>query len=118
MRTVRPRAGRILLVGALVQATVVTLAGSALASLPGASSLLTRAPYLTDLTRTSVRVSWATSSQSRGLVEFGSVGHCAARTAVSPRLGAPITVNGVREYENSVEITRLAPYHAYCYRVA
>ncbi len=118
MGKVIPRVGRTLLACALVQGTAVTLAGSALAGLPGASSLLTRAPYLTDLTRSSVRVSWATRSQSRGLVEFGPVGHCAARTDASPQLGSPITVNGVREYQNSVEITGLAPYHAYCYRVA
>lgn len=113
-----PRAGRTLLACALVQAAALALTGSALAGLSGASSILTRAPYLTDLTRTSVRVSWATTTQNRGLVEFGRAGRCAARTAVSPTLGSPITVNNVREYQNSVEITGLAPYTTYCYRVA
>jgi hypothetical protein len=112
-----PRAGRILLACALVQAATVGLSGSALAGLPGASSDLTRAPYLSDPTRSSVRVSWATRSQSRGLVEFGPAGHCAARTVVSPHLGSPITVNKVTEYQDSVDITGLMPYTTYCYRV-
>jgi hypothetical protein len=117
MGKVAPRTGRIVLACALVQAAAVGLSGSALAGLPGASSDLTRAPYLSDLTRSSVAMSWGTRSQSRGLVEFGPVGHCAASTVVSPRLGLPITVNGVREYQNSVEITGLAPDTTYCYRV-
>src|SRR5260370_10233942 len=112
-----PRAGRILLACAFVQAAAVALSGSALAGLPGASSVLTRAPYLTDLTRSTVAVSWATRSQSRGLVEFGPAGHCAARTVVSPRLGSPVTVNKVTEYQNSVDIPGLMPYTTYCYRV-
>jgi hypothetical protein len=118
MGKVVPRTGRILLACALVQSAAVGLSGSALAGLPGASSILTRAPYLTDLTRSSVAVTWATRSQSRGLVEFGpAAGHCAARTVVSPHLGSPITVNKVTEYQNSVEITGLMPYTTYCYRV-
>src|SRR5258708_37737561 len=117
MTKVLPRGGRTLIACALVQAATVALSGSALAGLPGASSQLTRAPYLTDLTGSSVRVSWGTRSQSRGLVEFGPVGHCAAGTAVSPKLGSPITINGVREYQNSVEITGLTHFTRYCYRV-
>ena len=117
MTKVLPRGGRTLIACALVQAATVALSGSALAGLPGASGQLTRAPYLTDLTGSSVRVSWGTRSQSRGLVEFGPVGHCAAGTAVSPKLGSPITINGVREYQNSVEITGLTPFTRYCYRV-
>lgn len=103
---------------ALAAAGAVALPGTALAGLPGASSLLTRAPYLTDLTTSSVQVSWATRSQSRGIVEFGPPGRCAAHTVLSPDLGSPITVNNVREYQNSVGIAGLGPYSRYCYRVA
>src|SRR5258708_21415450 len=117
MTKVLPRGGRTLIACALVQAATVALSGRALGGLHGASRQLNRAPSLTDLTGSSVRVRWGTRSQSRGLVEFGPVGHCAAGTAVSPKLGSPITVNGVREYQNSVEITGLTPFTRYCYRV-
>ena len=46
------------LIGAVALAAPEVIAGSpALASLPGTSSLLTRAPYLADLTTSSVQVS-------------------------------------------------------------
>lgn len=91
--------------------------GGAVAGLPGARKLMTRAPYLTDLTKSSVRVNWATLTQSHGIVKYGRPGHCAAKTDIGRHLGSPITVNGVREYQNSVEVTGLAPKTTYCYRV-
>jgi Calcineurin-like phosphoesterase len=118
MARVITRTGRLMMACALAAAGAVALPGTALAGLPGASRLLTRAPYLTDLTRSSVQVSWATMSQSRGVVEFGPPGHCAAHTVVSPHLGSPITVNNVREFQNSVQIAGLGPFSRYCYRVA
>jgi hypothetical protein len=107
----------VLLACALVQAAVVTASGGAYAGLPGARKMLTRAPYLTDLTTSSVRVSWATRTQNRGVVEFGIVGRPLNKTAISPQRGSPITVNGVREFQNSVEITGLAPNTTYRYRL-
>src|SRR4029077_9129805 len=37
---------------------------------------LARAPYLTDLTQTSVQVSWATVSQAHGTLRWGPSGAC------------------------------------------
>jgi fibronectin type 3 domain-containing protein len=106
------------LIGAAAIATPGLIAGSpALASLPGASSLLTRAPYLTDLTTSSVQVSWGTSAQYRGVVQYGPPGNCTAQSVTSSTLGSPITINGARAYQNSVAVTGLSPATAYCYRV-
>ena len=70
----------------------LSLAPPAHADLPGADPQLTRAPYLSDATTSSVQVSWATTTQSRGFVRYGPSGNCAAHTATSSSLGSPITV--------------------------
>jgi hypothetical protein len=90
--------------------------GHAEAALPGASVRLTRAPYLTDVTTDSVRVTWATATAASGTVRFGQPGACTvnASTAVS---GARITVNGTAEYQYSVRLTGLAATRTYCYRI-
>ena len=59
------------------------VASPADAALPGASALLTRAPYLTDLTQTSVQVSWATSAQNTGVVQYGPPGNCTANSVAA-----------------------------------
>ena len=87
------------------------------AGLPGASSTLTRAPYLTDLTAGSIRVNWATTTQTRGVVKYGPLGDCTANSVQSPTLGLPMTINGVRQYQNSVALTGLQAGTTYCYRV-
>jgi fibronectin type 3 domain-containing protein len=98
--------------------TAVALpAGAAHAVLPGASAQLARAPYLSDLTGTSVRITWAMSSQSRGTVNFGPPGDCAASAVTSAALATPITVNGVTLYQSSIAVTGLTPGTPYCYRV-
>ena len=51
-------------------------------------SVLTRAPYLTDLTQTSVQVNWATSAQYTGVVQYGPPGNCTANSP-SRRVPAP-----------------------------
>ncbi|HEU5356644.1 MAG TPA: metallophosphoesterase family protein [Actinocrinis sp.] len=104
---------------AAVLTAAVTLAfpAAARAALSGESGQLTRAPYLTDLTAASVNVNWGTVAQSRGSVSYGPIGNCAANSLVSTKLGSPITVNGVTEYQNSVTLTGLAADTAYCYRV-
>jgi hypothetical protein len=117
MGRLKSGSGRVLLACLIVQATVAGLAGTASASLPGASSMLVRAPYLTDVTTRSVQVSWATTTQGRGVVEYARNGRCAASTATARQLGSPITVNGVREFQNSVQISGLSPRTSYCYRV-
>jgi hypothetical protein len=83
-----------------------------------ATSALTRAPYLTDLTQTSVRVTWATARQSQGVVKYGPPGRCTAHSVVSAERGRPITVKRLTEYQNSVTITGLSPAASYCYRIA
>jgi len=107
----------VLLGATALSALALTAGSSALASLPGTSSLLTRAPYITDLTTSSVQVSWGTSAQFRGVVQYGPAGNCTAQAVTSATLGSPITINGVKEYQNSVAVTGLAPATAYCYRV-
>jgi Calcineurin-like phosphoesterase/Purple acid Phosphatase, N-terminal domain len=120
-RAARPslaRGGRIPLASVLVLAAVAALSGSASAGLPGARKMLTRAPYLTDLTSSSVRINWATRSQRRGLVRFGRAGRPLTRVTIDRHRGSPITVNGIREFQSSVKISGLAPGTAYSYRVA
>jgi chitodextrinase len=95
----------------------VAAARPASAGLSGASSLLTRAPYLTDLTQTSVRVTWATSAQYTGVVQYGPPGNCTANSAIATTAGAPITVGSVKEYQNSVTVSGLSASTAYCYRI-
>src|ERR1035441_5426506 len=76
------------LAGAATGITVASLAGAgflpatatAATGLPGASPMLTRAPYLTDLTQTSVQVNWATTTQGTGSVGYGPAGDCSATT--------------------------------------
>ncbi|MFI8911369.1 fibronectin type III domain-containing protein [Streptomyces sp. NPDC053513] len=108
-------AGAAVTLGALSAALGVPAA--ARADLPGASPVLTRAPYLTDLTPTSVRVTWATTTRSRQTVRYGPLGNCTANTATAATLGTTMTVNGVTEYSNSVTVPNLSPDTPYCYRV-
>jgi len=102
---------------ALGASAALAVAGPAHAELPGASAQLTRAPYLTDLTTTSVQVSWGSTGQSRGSVRYGPLGNCAAYSVVSSTLGYPMTVGALREYRNAVTVGGLSPGTAYCYRV-
>jgi chitodextrinase len=114
------RAGQIraLIAVVAVPTVVIGLAGSpARAAFTGGLAGLTRAPYLTDLTTSSVQVSWATSTQNHGVVRYGPPGSCTANTVTSLPLGNPITVNGVTEYRNSVAVSGLAAGTTYCYRV-
>jgi chitodextrinase len=105
------------LAAAISVALGVLGASPAWAALPGASSVLTRAPYLSDLTQTSVQVNWATSVQTTGVVEYGQPGNCTANSVIATKMGSPVTINGVTEYPNSVLVTGLTPNTTYCYRV-
>lgn len=102
----------------LAAGAVTVLPTAAQAALPAASPLLTRAPYLTDLTAGSVQVTWATTRQVRGVVSYGPAGNCSAKSATATTLANPITVNGVTEYKNSVTVSGLSPGTAYCYRIS
>jgi Purple acid Phosphatase, N-terminal domain/Calcineurin-like phosphoesterase len=111
------RAGYALAAVVLAGTGLLALPAAAQASLPGASAELTRAPWLTDLTTSSVQVSWATTTQNDGIVEYGPAGSCTANSVTSSVLGTPITVNGVTEYLNSVAVKGLSANTAYCYRI-
>ena len=97
--------------------TVLAVTTPARAALPGADAHLTRAPYLTDLTTTSVQVNWGTTTQSKGSVRYGPLGDCSAFSVTSGNSGYPMTINGVTEYRNSVTVGGLSAGTAYCYRV-
>jgi hypothetical protein len=117
MLTRRARCGAgALTAAALATAGLSVAPGSALAAQPGASPLLTRAPYLSDLTTSSVQVSWGTAVQAAGVAEYGRPGHCEAHSVTAP-LGTPVSVNGLTEYQNSVALTGLSASTSYCYRV-
>ncbi|MFL6139092.1 MAG: fibronectin type III domain-containing protein [Frankiaceae bacterium] len=79
------------------------------------SPQLTRYPWLTDVTPTSARVTWASSVSSTGTVTWGPVGSCTGFQATATRKG--ITVNGVGEQQYAAAVTGLSPATAYCYRV-
>ncbi len=111
------RAGYVLTAGALAAAGLLALPSAALAGLPGASALLTRAPYLTDVTTSSVQVNWATTTQNTGVVEYGTPGNCTAQSVTASSAGNSMSVNGVTEYQNSVTVTGLLANTAYCYRI-
>ncbi|MEO7262977.1 MAG: fibronectin type III domain-containing protein, partial [Jatrophihabitantaceae bacterium] len=92
-----------------------------------ASPTLTRYPYLTDLTTTSVQVSFDTSVKVAGAanaVQWGTPSGATDCTLTSTSVAssnntvnAPITVAGVVEYQTSVRITGLTAGATYCYRV-
>lgn len=111
------RTHRAVLALAVGASTALLLTAPAHAELPGASPQLTRAPYLSDATTTSVQVNWATTTQSRGSVRYGPLGNCSAQTATSATLGSPITVGTTREYASSVTLTGLSASSGFCYRV-
>ncbi|MDQ1744018.1 MAG: acid phosphatase type 7 [Pseudonocardiales bacterium] len=111
-------------------ATGSLLAAGLLAAAPAssaASSSLMRYPYLTDVTTSSVQVTFDTSTKvtsAAGAVQWGSpsgstgctlTGRSASSTANI--VNAPITVAGVVEYQTSIRITGLIAGTSYCYRI-
>ena len=104
------------LLGPLVSASAGLPAASGPAGLPGASALLTRAPYLTDLTASSVEVTWATTAQGQEAVSYGPVGSCGAHSVTAAK-GTSFKVGSATEYQNSVAVTGLSASTGYCYRV-
>jgi hypothetical protein len=129
----------------------VILMGTASADSPqsvtpysGFNQLLTRAPYVTDLTQTSASINWAMSSPTPGSVlatPAGTGSSCpasvtswtasaAAAPAALPNPVNPInpvpstsltsrqfTVNAVSEFQSSVDLSGLSPGTQYCYAV-
>ena len=120
----------------LLPLAAATPAGAVDAPVPvspysGFNSLLTRAPYVSDLTQTSADVTWATSASAAGSLEWGPSGNCTANTAAVPSslptlvpasgspasaTGRQFTVNATSEFQSTVTITGLSPDTTYCYR--
>ncbi|MDT4944162.1 MAG: acid phosphatase type 7 [Pseudonocardiales bacterium] len=102
---------------------VSMLVGFVARSTPAAAStsVLSRLPYLTDLTSTSVAVTWATTSAdtSPGVVTYGPAGSC-TQSAVAAQQGATsYTAFGETApyYQHTVQLGGLTPGGSYCYRI-
>jgi hypothetical protein len=103
---------------------VMAYAGAASATV---DSRLMRYPYLTDLTTTSVQVTFDTSikiTSATAAVRWGTpsgaTGCTLTKSSVAKStntVNAPITVNNVTEYQNSITLTGLSAGTQYCYRV-
>ena len=88
---------------------------------------LIRYPYLTDLTSSSVQVTFDTTvkiTSANGAVRWGSPSGSTGCTLTSSSaskatntVNAPITVAGVTEYQNSITVSGLSAGTGYCYRV-
>jgi hypothetical protein len=91
--------------------------GAASAEFSGFAPELTRAPYLSDVSQTGVRVNWMTTTQTRGVVKYGPIGNCAASMITMPANGVTTVVNGITQYRSSIRLPGLAAGASYCYRV-
>ncbi len=104
----------------------------AVAPYTGFNAQLTRVPYLTDLTSSSVSVTWATTASAPGTLEWGPAGNCLANRVAAPSVlptlvptsespatatGRAFTVGTVHEYQTTVPLAGLTPGTTYCYRV-
>lgn len=85
-----------------------------------ASPVLARAPYLTDLTQTSVEVTFATTTQGHGSVRWGPGGSCTANQVTSgvfQQVNVAPTGYTLNDYQDTFTIAGLSPSTTYCYRV-
>ncbi|MBV9821298.1 MAG: DNRLRE domain-containing protein [Actinobacteria bacterium] len=117
------RAGVGLAATSLVTALLAMVSPAATA----ASAVLVRYPYLTDLTTSSVQVTFDTTvkvTSASGAVQWGTpsgstgctlTGKSASSTANT--VNSPITVAGATEYQTSIRITGLTAGTGYCYRI-
>ena len=80
---------------------------------------LTRYPYLTDTTTSSMQVTWAdTYANTYGTVTWGPAGgSCATSSAKATKLGTRFTVGTTAEYQHSITISGLSADTSYCYRI-
>ncbi len=92
----------------------------------GFNSVLARAPYVTDLTQTSARVTWATNSDIHGVLYYGPLGNCTVNSiAVGSGMVTQVRVSpnpsstypARNDYQSSVSISGLSPSTTYCYEV-
>ena len=104
--------------------SVLVGAGSAGAAV---NSNLVRYPYLTDLTSSSVQVTFDTTvkiTSASGAVRWGTPSGSTGCTLTSSSVtkttnsvNSPITVAGVTEYQSSITVSGLTAGTSYCYRV-
>jgi hypothetical protein len=81
-------------------------------------AIATRAPYLTDVTTTSVLVNFATDRRvAQPVVHYGPAGGDCTQLAATTRRSQAITFAGRTDFLYSVELDRLAPGRSYCYRL-
>lgn len=116
-------AASVITVAALVGTAAVTAAQAAATPIPE----LMRYPYLTDLTTTSVQVTFDTSAKitsATGAVRWGTpsgTNGCtptgSSATKSTNTINSPITVAGVVEYQSSITVSGLSGGTRYCYRI-
>jgi len=81
----------------------------------GAAPTLTRLPYLTDMTSTSVAVNFATDTDSpHPVVSWGPAGG-ACNTSTTGVTAHQMTVAGQTEYQFLATLSGLSPSSSYCY---
>ena len=91
---------------------------AALAFTAAGCAQLTRYPYLTDATTTSVTLNFATNLASPvPVVTYGRSSSGCAGSSVSATV-TPITVGSTAEYQNKAVLTGLSPGTSYCYRLS
>jgi hypothetical protein len=102
------------------------LSGSVLVDAAGpfdpaqASPLLARAPYLTDLSQTSVQVTWATTNQGHGTLRWGTPGSCTENLVTAGtfrQVNVAPTGSTLNIYQDTMTIPGLSASTSYCYRV-
>src|ERR1700751_4833538 len=82
----------------------------------GAAAALTRNPYLTDATATSVRVNWATASTATAtLATWGPAGSGCSQYTATPT-SSSFTVGSTTETMRSARLGNLTPHTGYCYQ--
>jgi hypothetical protein len=104
--------------GAVVAAAVAVVVGFMVpVNAVATASTLTRNPYLTDATATSVRITWGTRAGSADhFVSWGPAGGNCAQYSTSAT-GAPFTVDTTSETSWTARLGNLSPATAYCYAI-
>jgi Calcineurin-like phosphoesterase/Purple acid Phosphatase, N-terminal domain len=87
---------------------------------PADDSIVTRVPYLTDVTTHSVLVNYATDrSVADVVVDYGLAGsNCTQKHAAAAKSRTAVVVQERVDYLSSVELDGLAPGTRYCYRLS
>ena len=98
-------------------ALAVFLLGVLVTTNAGAAAPLTRNPYLTDATATSVRVNWATvSTATATLATWGPAGSGCSQYTATPTASS-FTVGSTTETMRSARLGNLTPHTGYCYQI-